>query len=454
MKKVLAFLLGIWILSSCSSSSDGSTEKSSSQYLIDSIYRPAFHFSPKKNWMGNPVSLVLHNETYHLFFEYNSDGASSKNNSWGHATSTDMLSWNEQQPILENDNQQGSVVSDVNNTSGFGTNSLIAIYSEDDEVSLSFSTDNGINWSEYSETLLDISGIPKVSWYASNSQWIMTLSDNSKVTFFSSDDLISWSQESELELEGNLLSAELFSVDDQWGLLINGESKVEYLLGAFDGSAFTSNKNPLLFDLGRDNTSGTILKTPDRSVFISWMNNEAYASDLPTKSWKSAMTLPRELRLSENRLMSYPIDEVKTILSAKRRGKLDLLKTSTVHWYNFTIQDVSEDVEIMLANSESDKFKFGWDASLSTFSIDRSSYGLTNTEFDKVITGSYSTLSSPSTFDIFIDRSSIEIFVNNGEASFTTLVFPKAAYTNISLAVDGERRNTPAVLYDVETVMY
>ena len=104
-------------------------------------YRPYLHFSPERNWMNDPNGLVYDDGTWHLFFQHNPYGTRWGNMSWGHATSTDLVHWEEQplaipQTFDENgvaieDIFSGSVVVDEQNTSGFGTAEnppMVAIY--------------------------------------------------------------------------------------------------------------------------------------------------------------------------------------------------------------------------------------------------------------------------------------------------------------------------------------
>jgi sucrose-6-phosphate hydrolase SacC (GH32 family) len=103
---ISVFLLGIQIL------------PSKAQY--NEKYRPQFHFSPKKGWIGDPDGLVHSNGKYHLFW-------------WGHAVSNDLVHWEElPYPMLGGDRSfsyfSGSVVVDKDNTAGFGANSMIAAY--------------------------------------------------------------------------------------------------------------------------------------------------------------------------------------------------------------------------------------------------------------------------------------------------------------------------------------
>ncbi|MEU1365134.1 GH32 C-terminal domain-containing protein [Streptomyces sp. NPDC005803] len=241
-------------------------------------YRPQFHYTPQKNWMNDPNGLVYYQGEYHLFYQYNPNGDSWGDMSWGHAVSTDLVHWKELPLALSHDDKEmvfsGSAVVDRNNTTGFGTKDnppMVAIYTSHDKStgtqaqSIAYSTDRGRTFTKYDgNPVIDIGSKefrdPKVQWYAPTKSWLMTvsLSTEHKVLFYSSKNLKDWQPLSEFGPAGATGGVwecpDLFplAVDGdrkkiKWVLVVNinpggiaGGSGAQYFVGDFDGTKFTA----------------------------------------------------------------------------------------------------------------------------------------------------------------------------------------------------------------------
>ncbi|GAA1646999.1 hypothetical protein GCM10009806_14960 [Microbacterium flavum] len=255
-------------------------------------YRPLVHFTPEENWMNDPNGMVYVDGTYHLFYQHNPQGTRWGNMSWGHATSTDLMTWQEQplaipQSFDENgvpteDIFSGSVVYDENNTSGLAApgqpGPLVAVYTSaytaDDPrfpgiqaQSVAYSVDKGQTWTKYahnpvlnrdSQNFRD----PKVFRYdgPTGSYWVMAAVEATehRVLLYRSDDLLDWTYLSDFgpanSVGGIWECPDLFPLpvdgdpgNQKWVMVVNlnpggvaGGSGGQYFVGDFDGTTFTS----------------------------------------------------------------------------------------------------------------------------------------------------------------------------------------------------------------------
>ena len=436
------------------------------------LYRPQIHFTPAKNWMNDPNGMVYLDGTWHLFYQYNPKGNDWGNMSWGHATSTDLVHWTEQAVALTRDELgdifSGSCVIDKDNTAGFGANAMVALYtsaSGAQQQSLAYSVDGGKNFSRFSgnpvimnddDNLRD----PKVFWHEASKQWIMALAKGWKmgVEFYSSPDLKSWTHQSTffIELAGRPSiqweCPDLIQLGDKWVLIVSVNpggpilgSGTMYFVGDFDGQKFTADDldYPLWLDYGMDNYAGvTWSNTGSRKVMIGWMNNWQYAGAVPCSPWRSAMTLPRELKLIDYNgkplLASNVVSEIDKIAGNWQTAGTSL---DVKDAYQLRIKlNLDKNSTITLGNSSNEKFTIDINAQERRLTAHRTS-ATGQTSFN----GTFSVPSiqaplcvdeSTVTLDIFVDQSSVEIFTSTGSMSMTNLVFPSSIYN--SLSVDGD----------------
>lgn len=292
----------------------------------DQDLRPQFHFSAKENWLNDPNGLVYYKGVYHLFFQHNPFGNTWGNMSWGHATSTDLVRWTEQPvaiPQTFNDAGEsiedifsGSAVVDWNNTSGFGSTDhppMVAIYTSAytsrhptlagrQAQSLAYSTDEGQTWTKYSgNPVLDIGSgefrDPKVFWYEPAQQWRMVVvrALEHKVDIYGSPDLKDWTHLSEFGPVGATGGAwecpDLFplAVDGdpdnvKWVMVVSlnpggiaGGSGMQYFVGDFDGTTFTSDDPPTYTP-----PAGTVYEDFEEASFGDWTTTGLAFGDAPT----------------------------------------------------------------------------------------------------------------------------------------------------------------------------
>ena len=457
-------------------------------------YRPQFHFSPPEKWMNDPNGLVYNNGIYHLFYQYYPEDIVWGPMHWGHAVSKDLINWENKPIALFPDEHgyifSGSAVVDVNNTSRFGTKDnppLVAIFTYHDiegekagrtdfqTQGIAYSLDNGDTWIVYDRNpIIPNKGIkdfrdPKVFWHEESKQWIMSLVAGDHTKFYQSRGLKDWQLTGEFGKNkgahgGVWECPDLFKLkvegteEEKWVLLIsinpgapNGGSGTQYFIGNFDGRTFTAeHEDEKWLDFGTDNYAGVTynnLPTDDR-VFIGWMSNWNYARDTPTERWRSAMTLPRKLTLHKNEdssytLKNYPIknfdgqlEDYKRIHKIINEGPFSVehyeLSTSEI---NFKV-NLKDDYTATLKNKQGDKFVFSIDPTASKMTVDRRNSGLVG--FEKTFAGiheqTYKSLDTIANVRMIVDRSSVEIFVDDGRYVFTNQVFPTEPFTQFEIA--------------------
>ena len=98
----------------------------------DYPYRPRLHYTPAYGWVNDPNGLVYVDGVYHMFHQYNPYSTEWQNMSWGHATSTDLMHWEEQE-VASTPDEYGTMYSgcamvDEKNTAGYGKDALLFFY--------------------------------------------------------------------------------------------------------------------------------------------------------------------------------------------------------------------------------------------------------------------------------------------------------------------------------------
>ena len=459
-------------------------------------YRPAFHHTPLYGWMNDPNGMFYKDGVWHLYYQYNPYGSKWQNMTWGHSTSTDLVNWDHHENAIKPNGLgsvfSGSCVIDGNNTAGFGKDEVIALYTSagiNQMQSLAHSGDGGATFEIYPGnpilTLESEARDPNMFWNEETKEWNLLLAHalDHEMLIFASPDLKKWTLQSSFgkglgAQDGVWECPDLFELpvngtnDKKWVLVCNlnpggvfGGSATQYFVGDFDGKTFTPDKDAngevptKWMDFGKDHyaTVSWSDAPDDRRVVIGWMSNWQYAAEVPTKQFRSANTLPRDISLfrgddGEYYISTLPSPEVNalrdkkvTAVKSKSIGKNPLkyplpAANDGICEIDLTVTATKNTpVSITLSNAKGEHCDMVFNPADCTFSFDRTESGLTDFSQDFPAKVSAPTLrnSNSQSIRIFVDRSSIEVFDTDGNFVMTNLVFPTEAYSTVSLAADG-----------------
>lgn len=426
--------------------------------------RPQFHFTSRRGWLNDPNGCIWHDGLYHLYYQHNPFEREWENMTWGHATSPDLLHWTEQAPVLFPDSlgtmYSGSAVFDKDNTSGFGTKKhppLVYAYTadrSDREVQcIAYSLDGGMTLHKYEgNPVIDshdkwqthdtrdprlfwwtpsnspVRGEEKSSlpsregWGGSGGWWVLVLNERNGHSIYTSDNLKDWTYQS--HVNGFWECPDLFPLavdgnpdDVRWVML--GASNT-YMIGRFDGKVFTPESGKHRFSTGAIYAAQTFNNTPDgRCIQIGWAN-----IDHRGMPFRGLMLLPTELSLRTTkegvRLVSKPIKEVASLLKP-----------------NYTNENAlsAQEANKILHTKEASPTRGGLEGSIHLRATLNLTYaasaglrldGQTLVDYDlnrNTINGQFYSPQDPTslslTMDIYIDRTSVEVFIDDGLYSYS-----------------------------------
>lgn len=450
-------------------------------------YRPLYHHTPAYGWMNDPNGMFYKDGVWHLYFQHNPYGSVWGNMTWGHSTSTDLVHWTfEGDPVMADAWGavfSGSSVVDTDNTAGFGPGAIVAFYTSakptpwgDAQMqSIAYSTDGGKTFTKYAgnpiltSTERDFRD-PKVFWYAPGKHWVMLLAVGQQMQIFSSKNLKEWKHESDFGLKqgahgGVWECPDLVELpvegtkEKHWVLVCNinpggpfGGSATQYFVGTFDGKKFT-NKFPTKtkwMDYGKDHyATVTFHNAPDgRCVALGWMSNWQYAAVVPTKQYRSANTIARDLTLyrqdGDLLLKSAPSKEIEAARNdAKSIKKFNVSDSYSIEnlldgndgAYEIEMEIKSngaQKIVFTLLNGKDESVLMYYDTAMRQFVMDRSNSGETAFSRDfPAMTAAPVGEGDDFTLRLFVDRSSIEAFGDGGKFVMTNIVFPSEPYNKM-----------------------
>lgn len=432
--------------------------------ITNERYRLGYHVMAKSGWINDPNGFVYFKGYYHIFYQHYPYAAEWGPMHWGHARSKDLIHW-ETLPIALTPGSKEDKDGCFSGTAIVKDDILYLVYTghhyyEGDDnpdhfwqnQNLAYSLD-GVNFTKYKNN--PIIGKPpednthhfrdpKV--WEHNSKYYQLLGSQAndglgRAILYVSENLIEWEYLGEIdhaqnkEKEGFMWECpDLFHLNGEDILLCSPQGispqqtqflnlhNTGYFLGDLDykKAKFNRTSNFIELDKGHDFYAAQTLLAPDgRRILIGWM--AMWENEMPEQKdgWSGALTLPRELVLNGDQMYMKPIKEVNSL--RKDRSDNKKFQLDEVH----SISNITEHSEIELDLSIKSKdsyfniyFKDNQNASFLTLKYSKNNFILAgiDTSDQRYAT---SNLTEKIEMRIFIDKSSIEIFINDGEVVFT-----------------------------------
>ncbi|MFV0263739.1 MAG: glycoside hydrolase family 32 protein [Kluyvera sp.] len=432
---------------------------------------PRYHLAARAGWMNDPNGLVWFNGWYHAFYQHHPYSTQWGPMHWGHARSKDLVHWEHLPVALAPEGPEdkdgcfsGSAVVDGD--------TLALIYtghkfhgdpSSDDnlyQVQCLATSRDGVHFERQGQIIDTPTGLhhfrdPKV-WREGDTWYLIVgsrVGDTGQVRLYRSADLRQWQEEGVLaearEGMGYMWECpDFFSLGGKRVLMFSPQGiaaegyrnrnlfQSGYLIGDWQpGQPFSTDGEFVELDHGHDFYAPQSFLAPDgRRIVIGWLDMWESPTPEQQDGWAGMLSLPREIRLgADNRLQMVPAEEVATL-----RGS----------YYPLLAQQLKNQTSAIVDDAEAIELELTWETQGAT----AESYGLTLGEGLRLyvdaqaqrlvlerryphcgLDGARSVAIStdaPLTLRVFIDRSSIEVFVNDGEACLSCRIYPQ----------DGERQ--------------
>jgi sucrose-6-phosphate hydrolase SacC (GH32 family) len=425
--------------------------------------------------------MVYYDGEYHLYFQHHALGLGPGPKSWGHAVSTDMVHWKQlPHAILPYSNGaiwSGTAIVDRNNSLGKqvgDTKTIVAYYTKTQPKpkhfiqSAAYSTDRGRTFTliRKGEAVVPNQGFshgerdPKAFWHEESRKWIMVLILGGKervVRFFSSDNMVDWEKAGDIRRPWAAECIDIFRlpVDGDRGNMkwVIADASYDYEVGEFDGKVFTSTQDTQQGDFGaRCFYAAQVFNNGPggRVVQIGWMkdkrpDNVFLANDMP---FNQQMSFPTELTLRTTpqgiRLFRWPVREIEGLYVRSHS-----FRNLAVESANQALAGIKPELVDMSVGFEPGANQL---VTLSVRGLEVvygkiKSYRTRKGERKEVKSFAFGDCMVPAPIidgkvklRVLVDRTSIEMFVNDGATVGTSYAAPAAANRDIRVRADGAVR--------------
>lgn len=470
------------------------TETQAQALVPEQGLRANYHFTVPDKWKNDPQRPIYLDGKYHYYYLYNRDYPTGNGTEWRHAASSDLIHWEDQGVAIpkytnrNGDPWSGSVVVDESGTAGFGKGALVAIVTQPSanggrqEQFLWYSTDRGKTFKFYGDQpVLKNPGKkdfrdPKVVWDPRSRKWVMVLAEGTKVGFYESANLKDWRYTGDFHTDniGLVECPDLYFMraDDgvyKWvlGVSANGISTgrpntYAYWTGSFDGKGFMPDRpEPGWLDYGFDwygavtFEDGTDSDKTGHRYALAWMNNWSYANHTPTlqEGYNGMDSIVREIELKQAeggnyRLVSKPIDALDKAVVAEKSFEPITVNGSRTLLASGDSYQLDADISWTAIKNVGFRLRESADGSrhADVGIYAEGGYAYVNRSYTghPDLNGRYLESQAPfhpannkAHLKILVDKTSIEVYVDDGSVVFSNLIFPERNDLGITLFAEG-----------------
>ncbi len=434
--------------------------------------RPVYHFRPPARWMNDICGAIFHKGYYHVFYQLNpyGDGWGSRGSSWAHARSKDLAQWDHLpialHPLVEQGEircNSGSIAINADGTpmifytfvpkhakaTRLGKREQWAAVPTDDDL---------IGWRRIEENPLlaaGTHGVPAEVNGGWSDPFVFKAGGRTFATFKSCDGLVVEAKNPGLtawEYVGQMDSVSgecpnFFKLGDDW-VLLRSTYPPSYRIGTFDPEniAFveTSGKEGTLDYVYGPKKLGpwhrgfygtnVLFDGQGRCVLFAWVSGFKTG-----RGWDGCMSLPRIITLDhDDNLIQTPAPELQ-----KLRGESLKLENMAVASESKVIRGANGDaIEVVAEFDPGDAKALGLKLRCSedgnrflVIRHDGEKLNVAGTDVPVPLGDGPRRLK----LHVFLDKSVMEVFVNDGRACVTRVVYPGENDLGVEVFAEGGR---------------
>ncbi|ENI4799284.1 glycoside hydrolase family 32 protein [Klebsiella michiganensis] len=428
------------------------------------VFYPHYHLAPPAGWMNDPNGLIWFKGECHAFYQHHPMSENQGLMHWGHATSQDMLHWQHElialSPGEEYDRDgcfSGSAVDDNGVLSLIYTGHVCVVDDGENsiirEVQCLATSHDGIHFEKQGVVLTPPEEImhfrdPKV-WREDNAWWMVLgardTADRGMVLLYRGESLKNWEPKGILaqDVAGESymwecpdffqLGKYYYLMFSPQGLQAQGYSyRNLFQAGTLEGkwapdSPFELTRTFEELDYGHDFYAPQSFLTEDgRRVMMAWMN--MWESPMPTKreGWTGCLTLPRELFERNGRLCQRPVREIQMLRGSHQPIESSVFSNSLVLMDN--VHRVELEITWDIGESKAEHYGIRLGDGMRLYIDNQCSRLVLWRYYPDEGLNSWRSIALPShlelTLRVFIDTSSVEVFVNDGEMTMSSRIYP------------------------------